>query len=185
MIQEEIQNLLNLLANELDEKELVKDANDIIKSLREQWKIKKELFAEYDIANLKIASEQIKSIEIFIEEMEEFEFIDSSDEVDEVIGKLYPVVESTSKLKISERVKKEIRELLTRRSSLKSTTSKNKSNALRNGINALNTNKPKCKKCGAGMVLREGNGTFFWGCPTFPKCWGRKWLTKDELNKLA
>jgi len=32
------------------------------------------------------------------------------------------------------------------------------------------------------MVLREGGGTFFWGCRTFPTCWGKRYLTKDELS---
>jgi len=185
MIQEEIKRLISILTNELNEEELVRNGEQIIKSLRRQWKEKKELFTEDNINELKNASDQIRSIKIFIEEMEEFEYIDNSNEVDEVISKLYPVVEITSNLKISERVKKEIRELIMRRASLPSIANQNKSKSLMSGINVLNTNKPKCKKCGSGMVLREGNGTFFWGCQTFPKCWGKKWLTKDELSKLS
>jgi len=34
------------------------------------------------------------------------------------------------------------------------------------------------------MVLREGNGSYFWGCERFPECWGKKLLRKDEIDIL-
>lgn len=39
-----------------------------------------------------------------------------------------------------------------------------------------------CAKCGAPMVLRVGKGTGreFWGCSTFPKCFGKKGIAPDE-----
>ena len=34
---------------------------------------------------------------------------------------------------------------------------------------------PVCPKCNADMVIRTANkGETFWGCSTFPKCWGMK-----------
>ena len=47
-------------------------------------------------------------------------------------------------------------------------------------------NAPTCKRknCDCKMVIRQGNGAYFWGCSAFPKCWNKQWLKKEELELL-
>ena len=47
-------------------------------------------------------------------------------------------------------------------------------------IRVLEEYAPKCTKCDHKLIIREGKGTYFWGCPNFPDCWGKRWLTKEE-----
>lgn len=51
-------------------------------------------------------------------------------------------------------------------------------------IKVLEKHAPKCTKCAKSMIIREGNGSYFWGCPDFPECWGKRWLTKEEEQWL-
>ena len=119
-----------------------------------------------------------------MEEEAEFPFISDSDDANEVIGRLYPLVESLDGLAVAGRVRKEIRELLERAREMPTRAASKKSAALSKGIQRLLAQAPTCRKCGSKMVVREGNGSFFWGCSTFPKCWSTRQLTKSELNNL-
>ena len=47
-------------------------------------------------------------------------------------------------------------------------------------IKVLEQHAPQCTKCSNKLIVRQGNGTYFWGCPDFPDCWGKRWLTKEE-----
>jgi len=47
-------------------------------------------------------------------------------------------------------------------------------------IRVLEQHPPSCTKCNNNLIIREGKGTYFWGCPDFPKCWGKRFLTKEE-----
>lgn len=47
-------------------------------------------------------------------------------------------------------------------------------------IKILEQHAPQCTKCSNKLIIRQGNGTFFWGCRDFPDCWGKRWLTKEE-----
>jgi len=47
-------------------------------------------------------------------------------------------------------------------------------------IKVLEQHAPQCAKCSNKLIIRQGNGTYFWGCPDFPDCWGKRWLTKEE-----
>ena len=79
------------------------------------------------------------------------------------------------------RIKKEIRELLERKTVLPSRGQTKKDKQLLRALSVLRSNSYECNKCGANMVLRDGPNLPFWGCSTFPACWGKKHLTKDEL----
>ena len=41
---------------------------------------------------------------------------------------------------------------------------------------------PLCPRCSIPMIVRatKRNGQRFWGCPTFPKCWGRLAYRQDD-----
>ena len=46
----------------------------------------------------------------------------------------------------------------------------------------LEQHPPQCTKCTNKMVIREGPGEYFWGCSSFPDCWGKRFLTNEERN---
>lgn len=152
--------------------------------LRSDWKSKQEEFTADDVVTLKDIGGILDAISEFIEEQEGFEYISSKEEVDEVIGRLYYITEKVDGLNVSSRVHKEIRELLERKSTLPSRASSQREFELKRAVANLDANAPACKKCGSTMVLRESNSDYFWGCSTFPKCWGKKWLTNEELRFL-
>jgi len=54
-------------------------------------------------------------------------------------------------------------------------------------ISRLESNKGKCGKpnCEGKWVIRESTHGYFWGCSLFPKCFSRKYLTKEEIDLLS
>ena len=64
-------------------------------------------------------------------------------------------------------------------SSISSSTAKQEK-AVTDGINALNENRPICNMCQNKMNVCKGESVYFWGCSIFPKCYGRRWFTKEE-----
>jgi hypothetical protein len=53
-------------------------------------------------------------------------------------------------------------------------------------ISRLEAIKGKCGKsnCDGKWVIRESTHGYFWGCNLFPKCFSRKYLTKEEIDLL-
>lgn len=183
-IKEAIQNLNDIVHKEINEKILTSKGEELIGSLRECWKIQRDNFSEGDIQLLKKISYQLEALQDFIEILEDFPYLTTKDDVDETIGSLYSVVEKVDDLAVNARIQKEIRELIERKSSLPSKIEREGDKNLSDAINRLDSNAPICKKCGSSMVIREGNGAYFWGCSMFPKCWGKQWLSQFELNLI-
>ena len=57
---------------------------------------------------------------------------------------------------------------------------RNCNNEIEERIRILEQHPPGCTKCSHNLIIREGKGSYFWGCPDFPDCWGKKFLTKEE-----
>lgn len=51
-------------------------------------------------------------------------------------------------------------------------------------VKILEKNSPHCtnKNCSNKLVLKIGGSEYFWTCPDFPRCWGKKKLTNEEFN---
>jgi len=183
-VRDKIDQLKNLVSDEVNETLIIGTGEKLLTSLRSEWKSDRSVFSEDDIELLQKIGRNIDAIKMFIEEQDDFPYVSTKEEVDEAVGRLYAIVEKVDGLKVSLRVGKEIRELIEKKSTLPSQVANQRSSELKRAIATLSSNSPSCKKCGSNMVLREGNGDYFWGCSTFPKCWGKKWLTKEELNVL-
>lgn len=183
-VQEKIESLKALVSEEVNEERIVREGRNVLQILRNSWKKNREEFSAENLVLLKEIAEIIDAITRFIEEQEDFEYILSKEEVDEVVGRLYSIVEKLDGLKVSGRVNKEIRDLMERKATLPSLASSQRILELKRAVASLNSKSPTCKKCGRNMILREGNGDYFWGCSAFPKCWGKKRLTEEELNVI-
>lgn len=181
-IEDQLISFSSIFENEINEKILLDKAIKARAELRLAYVNDRSLFSSESIIKLKELSNKIEMIEIFIDHQDDFDHIQCKEDIDEIILELYCVVETLSELKVSGRINKEIRGLLNKKDVLPSkavTLKKTKENS---AYKALSANPHKCKKCDEIMVLREGGGTFFWGCRTFPTCWGKRYLTKDELS---
>lgn len=109
-----------------------------------------------DINNLKFA-EEAKNI---IEELNELkkEFIDDKEYINIIDTQIKNVHDNISKLAI-------------------------KNDPITIRIRELEKNKPQCTNKNCSNLLEIKNTTtndFFWSCPDFPKCWGKKRLTNEE-----
>ena len=49
---------------------------------------------------------------------------------------------------------------------------------------AVQGSAPDCPRCGTRMRLRTGDFTPFFGCSEYPNCFGKKNLTKKQLDGL-
>ena len=170
---------------EINENTLLEDGRNYLNELRDAWRDNKSEYSDEDIESLRLAASQLDAVEQFIEEEEEFEYISDRDDVDEVIARLYPLVEATSKLAVAGRIQKEIRELVQRKQEMPTKASRQRSAKIANAIRSLSADAPECPnpdhKNPIKFVLREGPpGYFFWGCPTFPQCWWKRNLSRKE-----
>ncbi|MFC1578238.1 hypothetical protein ACFL36_04415 [Thermodesulfobacteriota bacterium] len=183
-IKKSINILTDLVQREINEEILLSKGEELIDSLRNCWKSQKDKFAEDDVQLLIKMSSQLASIQEFTEILEDFPYLTVKEDVDETIGALFSVVEKVEGLAVAARIHKEIRELMEKKASLPFQESREKNVKLSNAITRLESNAPTCKKCGERMVIRGGNGAYFWGCSMFPQCWGKRWLSKVEVNLL-
>ncbi len=176
-----VAELKQLTQTELNESNIVKNGNVLLTQLRKHWHVAKDDFSSEIILDLKNLGQLISNVDTFIEELDEFPYLQTQEDVDETISNLYSVVEQTEGLAVSKRVLKEIRELATKRKQLPNAKEKHVSQVVASAISTLSAQTPDCKKCGSKMRLRDGRGYYFWGCSTFPTCWSRKYLKKEEL----
>ena len=100
-------------------------------------------------------------------------FRDKSD-VDDAILRLMEYHDLPSESTLAKRIKKEVREFNEMKSHLPGRSERKRDKGLRKAIARLEASAPSCtlRNCGSKMTIREGNGEFFWGCSTFPTCWG-------------
>ena len=110
----------------------------------------KNEFSQDIINSLQKSASQLEAISEFIEE--DFGYIDTQDDADETIGRLYPLIELTEGLAVAGRINKEIRELVERKSSLPPRTLKQHETELKNIINKLNANAPTCKRKNCALM---------------------------------
>ena len=183
-LRQKINGLYKFISEEVNEKTLVTEGRRLLDTLREDWRSNRTSFSEDDVVFLQKIARLLYEVENFIYEQEDFDRISSREERDEVIVRLHGILETTSELKIMARIKKEIRELLERKTFLPSRWQIKKDKQLRRALSVLRSNSPKCYKCGANMVLRDEQNLPFWGCSNLRACWGKKRLTKDELGML-
>lgn len=83
-----------------------------------------------------------------------------------------------------QRIQKEIRSLIESRVDLPTDVQYQRERQLIDARRKLDRNAPMCIRqgCASQMTIREKDGDFFWGCRTFPSCFGSRYLTKAERD---
>jgi hypothetical protein len=179
-IRESVKKITNLIHTEINEEKLIEEGDNLLDSLRNHWHSQKDEFSQDDIVFLQKISTLIETVVEFTLIIDNIPRLVDRVDVDVTMGTLYSVAEKVDGLAVAARVHKEMRGLLEKRARLPSRGAREKDIA----IDVLNLNTALCRKCGAKMVIREGNGNYFWGCSSFPKCWVTSALTKKQLNTI-
>lgn len=183
---EELLRKLEEACLSLDEKELPSIGTALINTLRQLYASDRSFFSDEVLARIQGCKSHIAAAEDLELEMQDFPFVQDQGAVDEITARLTCHNDLEEDSVISKRIKKEIRELLSRKAQLPTSGSRMRQSNLTNAIRSLNAAAPVCghKCCEALMTLREGNGEFFWGCTLFPDCWGKRFLKREERERI-
>lgn len=183
-VKAKIDELQKLVAIEINESKLIETGGCLLNELRKLWHTQKKDFSDDDVSKLQLIRDNLEAVRSFVEFKDEIQDVSTKEEIHDLIYELLPLAEQLGAFAISKRVRKEIRELYERTNQLPSSEEIKKSSEFNRAILKLNEHAPECKRCRTKMVVREGKGKFFWGCPRFPACWGRCWLNKKELEQM-
>ena len=172
---------------EIDETQLTGRIADELEGLRAAYRKDPSQFSDEAVNQLQIVNSYIQTANDFEMCLEDAAYIVDRNDADDLSGRmeaLAGLVDEKSRLFL--RIQKEVRELAERRRSLPSGTERQQSRKLAQARFTLEAKKKRCdyKGCDSMLTLREGNGSYFWGCKKFPECWGRRSLTKEERKLI-
>lgn len=172
---------------EIDESELTGRVTDELETLRSAYRRDPSQFSEEAVTQLQIVNSYIQTACDFEFALEDASHIVDRNDTDELVSRLdqlAAMIDEKSQLFL--RIQKEIRELIERRQKLPSGGERLQSRKLAQARFTLEAQKKQCghNGCDSLLTLREGNGSYFWGCKRFPECWGRRNLTKEESRLL-
>ena len=173
---------------EIDETQLTGRVADELEGLRAAYRKDPSQFSDETVNQLQIINSYIQTANDFEMCLEDGAFIvdrNDADDLSERLEALAGLVDEKSRLFL--RIQKEVRGLAERRRSLPSGTERQQSRKLAQARFTLEAQKKRCdhKGCNSMLTLREGNGSYFWGCKKFPEWGGRRPLTKDEQKLLS
>ncbi len=183
-ISTKIKQVYELTRYGLDESEIINIGSELLQSLRLLWKDNQQNFSHEDVKILKGCALAIESLKDFTVEKEDFDFLRTKEDIDDVIEGLHDIIERLHGCAIAGKVSKEIRILISKRNTLPQSKDRDIDERLKSARLTLQSNAPTCKKCGRVMILRKGKGAYFWGCSDFPNCWGKKFLTDNEYELI-
>ncbi len=184
-VEKNVEQVRALFLSTYCEQKLVSRGEEILRELRSKWKKERASFTSDIVAELKTYSEAIEAIKDFELEKEDFNYLRSKEDIDDVIANVFQILDKLASFPVSKKIAKDVRDLELKRQTLPNSDERVVERKKSEAERTLKSNPPQCKKCGQNMMLREGNGSYFWGCRDFPTCWGKKYLTKDELAIIA
>lgn len=183
-ISTKVKQVYELTRYGLDESEIITLGSELLQNLRLLWKERRHDFSSEDIEKLKDCTRAIESLKDFAVEKEDFDYLRTKEDIDDVIEGLYEIIECLHGCAITGKVSKEIRILVSNRNTLPKSKDRDIGERLKSARLTLQSNPPSCRKCGRIMILRESKGSYFWGCNDFPNCWGKKRLTDNEYELI-
>ena len=173
------------LDSKTKESELLTLIENRLSELRQRYKSNRSEFTGEEIEFLKSLSPLQEALREFGEAIEEKEWVRTRDDAQELASRFGELRDRLSPYLVSKRAEKEIRDILASAQALPfAAVSAGQAEFGRRRATLENSAKA-CVKCGAKMVLRESQHGYFWGCSTFPRCFSRKWLSKDESEQLS
>ena len=184
-VDQSVSELKSALEKTFDEDALLEFVGKKLASLREIYRSQKDQFTPDAIDFLKKVARIEKALHEFIEALAEKSWIRTRDDAHELATRFQEVSERLAPHVVAQRAAKEVREMVERSKSLPAAAVVEKDADYLRRIVRVEAQSRVCRKCGSKMVLRGSQYGLFWGCSTFPTCFGRTWLTKEESARLS
>jgi topoisomerase-like DNA binding C4 zinc finger protein len=152
--------------------------------LRTQYRQSPERFSPQMIANLQRIARLADAIHEFRDSIDDADDARTRDEAMDVAAQLESLRTRLWPPMLAMRLDKELREVAERAAALPEAPSLKRSSARRRIVAELQSTAAPCPRCGQGVVLRETRDGSFWGCSSFPRCFGSRALNGDERTSL-
>ena len=174
------------LSTQTDEHELIKSLDAALLEFEALYRADPRSFSDDIVDKLKAARECHRALPAFIEICEDIEDVRVKEEAEDLMHQLHEVAVHFGNFAVRDRIEKEYRGLKEQLNKLPSAGSDPYDMERNRRINILNREAPNCDKpnCGAPMTIRVSKTNAWWGCSTFPKCYGHKRLTKKQRAYL-
>lgn len=183
-ISETIESLRVALSTCTDEHKLLALISEQLSLLRSSHRQSKSDFTNESIQFLKSLNVVESALREFIEALDEKDLIHTHDDAQELACRFGELGEQLAPYLVTKRAEKEMRELISKAKTLPFSAVRAGEIDFHHRLSHLENSGKKCRKCGAKMVLRESQHGYFWGCSTFPKCFGKRWLSSEEAMLL-
>ena len=183
-VSESIADLHTMLATNANEHQLLELIEDRLPLLRSSYLKYKTEFTDDTIVFLKSLAPVKNALRELIEAIDEKDWVHTRDDAQELASRFGNIGEQLSPHLVAKRAEKEMRELVAKAKSLPfAAVARSEADFHRRRAQAESSTKP-CQKCGAKMVLCKSQHGYFWGCSTFPQCFNKRSLSKEESGRL-
>jgi len=150
--------------------------------LRALYRSSRSSFSQQDIAFLKQVRDVMHAIEEFEPARESAREVRTLDEYEDARAALTAIAERVRGAAVARRIERELADLI-RREKTFSNSAAFAQPIKPSPLAKLEAQAPRCD-CGEWMTLREYETGYFWGCSTFPQCWRKRRLTREEHSLL-
>ena len=174
----------SLVRGSVSASELTAEVSLRLKQLRELYVADKSAFSAEQVRRLQFAASIPALVADFLELLEESHYITHREDVEELVGRFLIIEEGLTECLFSQRAAKEGRELLERYESLPARWRSQQENVQRERESRIERLAPNCPICATRLVLRESMYGLFWGCRSFPSCFGKKGLDAEQAMAL-
>lgn len=164
--------------------ELAVEISRRLEQLRKLYVADKSAFSAEQVRRLQCAASIPALVADFLELQEESHYITHREDVEELVGRFSIIEESLPECMLGKRVAKERRELLERYESLPARWRSQQEKEQRERESRIQRFAPNCPTCATRLVLRESMYGLFWGCRSFPSCFGKKRLDAEQAKAL-
>jgi len=183
-VAEVIADLRVALDSNPNERQLLYFIDQHLLSLRARYREHRNEFTDEIIQFLKSLTPVQAALLQLIEAIEDEEWVRTRDDAEELAARFNELREQLSTHLVAKRADKEIREMIAKAQSLPFAAIVAGEADFQRRTARLQSGVQPCQKCGSKMVLRESQHGYFWGCSTFPTCFGKRWLTTEESESL-
>ena len=165
-----------IVKSSLAETDFLEQLPGVLTKLREAYRLDRNGFDAATIAELRTASSTVELVREFLLLLEDAQTIRTKADAAEYIARFELIATGFGECEFSLRALKEMRELLERYGSLPDEEALERQR--------LVSRPPACPRCSLALTLRVGSRGLFWGCRSFPRCFGTLNLTPEQARLL-
>ena len=126
------------------------------------------------------------AIETVAEAIEELPRLELAEDAEDWLDELAEGTRSLDDTVFAEQRDRVVRRLRCRLRELPRASAIRRERAATARVLELDQRAPSCPRCAARMTARQGPDlSWFWGCSTFPACWGKRSLSRHQRSALS